>query len=59
MILIVCVFVCVYFAGVCVFNKPHITAQSGHATLVIQCYSHSRIDWSSQGRMDDTCYENL
>ena len=45
-----CVCVCV-----CVFIKLHMTAQSGLVILVILC--HSR--WSSQGGINDTCYENL
>ena len=40
---------------VCVFIKLHITAQSGHVILVILCHSHL----SSQGGINDTCYENL
>ena len=48
----VCVCVCVC---VCVFIKLHITAQSGPVILVILCHSH----WSSQGGINDTCYENL
>ena len=40
---------------VCVFIKLRITAQSGLVILVILC--HSR--WSSQGGINDTCYENL
>ena len=40
---------------VCVFIKLHITAQSGLVILVILCYSR----WSSQGGINDTCYENL
>ena len=45
---------------VCIFIKLHITAQSGLVILVILCHlrwSHSR--WSSQGGINDTCYENL
>ena len=45
-----CVCVCV-----CVFIKLHITAQSGPVILVVLCHSH----WSSQGGINDTCYENL
>ena len=49
--ILVCVCVCV-----CVFIKLHITtAQSGPVILVILCHSH----WSSQGGINDTCYENL
>ena len=44
-----CVCVCV-----CVFIKLHITAQSGLVILVILCPSHR----SSQGGINDTCYEN-
>ena len=44
-----------YIVCVCVFIKLHMTAQSGLAILVILC--HSR--WSSQGGINDTCYENL
>ena len=40
---------------VCVFIKLHITAQSGPVILVILCHSHR----SSQGEINDTCYENL
>ena len=40
---------------VCVFIKLHITAQFGSVILVIPCHSH----WSSQGVINDTCYENL
>ena len=40
---------------VCAFIKLHITAQSGPVILVILCHSH----WSSQGGINDTCYENL
>ena len=39
----------------CVFIKLHITAQSGPVILVILCHLH----WSSQGGINDTCYENL
>ena len=46
----VSVCVCVYL-----FIKLHITAQSGLVILVI--LRHSR--WSSQGGINDTCYENL
>ena len=45
----------VFKACVCVFIKLHITAQSGPVILVILCHSH----WSSQGGINDTCYENL
>ena len=38
-----------------IFIKLHITAQSDLVTLVIICHSQ----WSSQGGMNDTCYENL
>ena len=38
---------------VCMIIKLHITAQSGPAILVILCHSH----WSSQGGINDTCYE--
>ena len=48
----VCVCVCVC---VCVFIKLHITAQSGLVILVILCPSHG----SSEGGINDTCYENL
>ena len=40
---------------VCIFIKLHITAQSSPVILVILCHSH----WSSQGGINDTCYENL
>ena len=40
---------------VCVFIKLHITAQSSLVILVILCHSH----WSSQGGINNTCYENL
>ena len=42
------------FSCVCVFIKVHITTQSGPVILVILCHSH----WSSQGGINDTCYEN-
>ena len=42
--------VCVF-----VFIKLHITTQSGPVILVILCHSHL----SSQGGINDTCYENL
>ena len=48
----VCMHVCMY---VCIFIKLHITAQSGLVILVILCHSRS----SSQGGINDTCYENL
>ena len=41
---------CVY-----IFTKLHITAQSSPVILVIICHSHR----SSQGRINDTYYENL
>ena len=40
---------------VCIFIKLHITTQSGPVIRVILCHSH----WSSQGGINDTCYENL
>ena len=53
----VCVCVCVYLLNVCVcvFIELHITTQSGPVILVIICHSHR----SSQGGINDTCYENL
>ena len=47
------VFVCVSIY--IVFIKLRITAQSGPVILVILCHSQ----WSSQGGISDTCYENL
>ena len=39
----------------CVLFRLHIIAQSGPVILVVLCHSH----WSSQGGINDTCYENL
>ena len=47
------VWVCVFVYQV--FIKLHITAQSGPVILVILCHSRR----SSQGGINDTCYENL